>query len=125
MRALKKELNSFGRVPIVPLCLDLPNGIMLQGWFVRGFAEWLTDLYMNKEFAYRLMDIMTDIWTKIVEKALEIVGKNIDIVAMADDLGMQDGDLRQSAGLPGNAQASPQENGRCHQIPKRRKDLPS
>jgi len=73
------------------IVLDLPNGIMLQGWFVRGFEEWLTDFYMNKEFACRLMDIMTDIWTTIAENALSAVGSNIDIVAMADDLGMQEG----------------------------------
>lgn len=88
---LKERAESLRKKSDCAIVLDLPNGIMLQGWFVRGFAEWLTDLYMNREFACRLMDIITDIWTKIVERALEIVGKNIDIVAMADDLGMQEG----------------------------------
>ena len=88
---LKERAESLRKSTDCAIVLDLPNAIMLQGWFVRGFAEWLTDLYMNKEFACRLMDIITDIWTRIVERALEIVGKNIDIVAMADDLGMQSG----------------------------------
>jgi uroporphyrinogen decarboxylase len=88
---LREKAESLRKSTDCAIVLDLPNGIMLQGWFVRGFAEWLTDLYMNKEFAARLMDIMTDIWTKIVARALEIVGRNIDIVAMADDLGMQEG----------------------------------
>jgi len=90
-QGLKERAESLRRSTDCAIVLDLPNGIMLQGWFVRGFSGWLTDLYMNKEFACRLMDIMTDIWTTIAERALEIVGKNIDVVAMADDLGMQTG----------------------------------
>lgn len=65
------------------------NGILSRCMNMRGFTEFLMDLYENAGFACRLMDIVTDISIKIAENALDAVGGNIDVVFFGDDLGHQ------------------------------------
>ncbi|HJM93768.1 MAG: uroporphyrinogen decarboxylase family protein [Alphaproteobacteria bacterium] len=69
--------------------LNMPIGIIHQGQFLRGFGDWLKDLYKNREFSARMMDIIADRWIAVAENALDIVGDNIDIVFLGDDLAAQ------------------------------------
>ncbi len=75
------------------IVLNLPIGVIHQGQFLRGFADWLKDLYKNREFVCRLMDITADTWIRLAENALDEVGDNVDIVFFGDDLAAQNAPL--------------------------------
>ena len=72
------------------LILNLPLGVIHLCQFLRGFSEFLLDLVSNPEFATRMMDIVSDIWIRIAENALDAVGQNIDVVEWGDDVAIQD-----------------------------------
>ena len=61
--------------------------------FVRGFSQWLEDLLVNPAFAEALMDRIMDFWVRGTERALTEAGEFIDVVAIVEDLGMQQGPL--------------------------------
>ena len=73
--------------------LGLPNGIIHQGQFVRGYGDWLMDLHRHPDFVARMMDIMADFWIRVTENALDIVGDDFDIVFFGDDMGTQQSTL--------------------------------
>jgi uroporphyrinogen decarboxylase len=87
---LKEKANALHQNTDYAIVLNLPVGIVHQCQFMRGFAEWLMDLYENPEFACRLMDLIADTWIRIVENVLDTVGENIDVIVWGDDLAMQD-----------------------------------
>ncbi len=64
-------------------------GILNQSMKMRGTAEFLMDLCENREFACRLLDIITNICIRMAENALDAVGKNVDVLFYADDLAHQ------------------------------------
>ncbi len=59
------------------------------GQWVRGYAEWLQDLHVNRSFVLGLSERATDFWTATTRRALEEAGEFIDIVMFGDDLGTQ------------------------------------
>jgi len=68
----------------------LESAIFEIAWAMRGFAQFLMDLMINKEFAHALLEKITFIQKTIYEKFLEEVGEHIDMVFIADDLATQD-----------------------------------
>ena len=88
---LKQKAEVMHKDTDYAIVLSLPPGIVHRCQYMRGFAEWLMDLYINTEFACRLMDLIADIWIEIAEHALDEVGDNIDVIMWADDLAMQQG----------------------------------
>ena len=75
------------------IILNMPNGLVHQCQFMRGFGDWLKDLYKNKEFVSILMDRVADHWIKLAQNALDVVGDNVDIVFFGDDLATQQAPL--------------------------------
>jgi uroporphyrinogen decarboxylase len=73
------------------IVFNLPVGIVHQGQFMRGFMEWLTDLYQRPDYTARMSDIIADIWIRIAENSLDLVGELVDVVAWGDDIAMQQG----------------------------------
>lgn len=69
--------------------LNMPIGVIHQGQFLRGFADWLKDLYKNRAFSERMMDIIAERWIAVAEKALDECAANVDIVFFGDDLASQ------------------------------------
>ena len=69
--------------------LNMPIGVIHQGQFLRGFGDWLKDLYKNRAFAERMMDMIAERWVAVAENALEICGDDVDIVFFGDDLAGQ------------------------------------
>ena len=69
-RGLKERAAAFRRNTDCALILNLRQGIVHQGMFVRGFADWLKDLYKNREFIVRLTEILTDYWVRLAETPL-------------------------------------------------------
>ncbi|MFB0508551.1 MAG: uroporphyrinogen decarboxylase family protein [Thermodesulfobacteriota bacterium] len=88
---LKQKAEALYKNTDYAIVLNLPVGIVHLCQYMRGFAEWLMDLQTNTEFACRLLDLITDIWIKIAENALDEVGDNIDVIMWGDDLAMQQG----------------------------------
>jgi uroporphyrinogen decarboxylase len=88
---LKEKAESLRKNSDFAIVLSLihSNGILKQCTNLRGFTEFLMDLYENREFACCLLDRVTDISIRIAENALDAVGKNVDVVFFADDLGHQ------------------------------------
>ncbi len=73
--------------------LNLRYGIVHQGMFLRGFSDWLKDLYKNRAFITRMMEVITDYWVQLADNALDAVGNDVDIVYVGDDLAMQSAPL--------------------------------
>jgi len=75
------------------IILNMPNGLVHQCQFLRGFGDWLKDLYKNKEFVSTLMERVADHWIKLAQNALDVLGDNVDIVFFGDDLATQQAPL--------------------------------
>jgi uroporphyrinogen decarboxylase len=71
----------------------LPARLMSLGEFLRGFDVWLMDLLINQPLAEALLAKFTEIQLVMIERYLSEVGELVDIVNVADDLGMQTGTL--------------------------------
>lgn len=73
--------------------LNLPSRLIHQMQFLRGYAESLMDLIVHPTFIEALMDRITDINVRIAENVLRLVGDQIDVLCIGDDLGTQHGPL--------------------------------
>ena len=58
-------------------------------WNLRGFEEFLADLYINKKLAHKLLDKVTNIQIQRIKNFLEISGKYLNIFKLSDDLSGQ------------------------------------
>lgn len=74
------------------VCLYLPGGIIHRGYAMRGFENYLKDLYRNREAVERLMDKLCDFWCDTAENVIAAAGpENVDIIYFGEDLGTQEG----------------------------------
>jgi len=55
-------------------------------WNLRGFENFLMDLFINKSFAHKLLDKVTDIQIQRIKNFLKITGKYLNIFKISDDL---------------------------------------
>ena len=60
----------------------------LASW-LRGQEQFYMDLLINQKFAEALMDILLDYQKKLLGFIIKKIGKDIDVVKVADDLGAQ------------------------------------
>lgn len=65
-------------------------GFVEEYWYLRGFNEFIRDLYTNENFANGLLDRLLE-WN--IEKAKKIIKLGVDCVSIADDTGGQTGML--------------------------------
>lgn len=75
------------------LLMYLPARVVSLGQFLRGFDVWMMDLYANQPFAEALLERGVEIQLQMIKHILEEAGEYVDIVNVADDLGMQTGPL--------------------------------
>ena len=67
------------------------SGMMLDlGPYLRGFEQYLMDLYINESFSHKLIGKIADVIIEIYSYYLKDVGPMIDCVEFASDHGMQD-----------------------------------
>ena len=92
-RGLAERAAALRRDSDCAIILNMPVGVIHQGQFLRGFGDWLKDLYRNRDFMERLLAITADHWIRVAENALDLVGDKVDIVFFGDDLGGQLGPL--------------------------------
>ncbi len=93
VRGLAERAAELRRTTDCAIVLNLPIGVVHQGQFLRGFADWLKDLYRNRTFVCRMMDITADIWIRLARNALDAAGDNVDVVFFGDDLASQNAPL--------------------------------
>jgi uroporphyrinogen decarboxylase len=93
-KTLSDQVRRYKNKGDFALILGLPLGIVHQCQFMRGFIEYLMDMYDNPEYIYRLSEIICGIWIKIAENAIDACGaENISIVDWGDDIGIQTGPM--------------------------------
>ncbi|MCD4679719.1 MAG: hypothetical protein K8S00_04960, partial [Bacteroidales bacterium] len=67
------------------------SGMMIDlGPFLRGFEQFLMDLYINESFAHKLIGKIADVIIQFYSYYLKDVGPMIDCVEFSSDHGMQD-----------------------------------
>jgi uroporphyrinogen decarboxylase len=69
--------------------LNIRLGIVHESQFLRGYTEWLKDLYKRPDFAVRLMELGGEYCARVAENALGEAGEFIDIVFFGDDMSTQ------------------------------------
>jgi uroporphyrinogen decarboxylase len=88
-RGLRARAEALRRDSDCAIILNLPVGVIHQAQFLRGFGDWLKDLYKNRAFMDRLLTGIADRWVRVAENALDIAGDKVDVVFVADDLASQ------------------------------------
>ncbi|MDP6353146.1 MAG: uroporphyrinogen decarboxylase family protein [Alphaproteobacteria bacterium] len=71
------------------IILNIRLGVVHESQFLRGYAEWLVDLYRRPEMANRIMELGSQYCAKVAENALAEAGEFIDIVFFGDDMSTQ------------------------------------
>ena len=71
-------------------CCDLGVDILARPQWIRGYGESMLDRAANPDFAEAFLDRLTDIAVRAWGHLLAEVGEYLDVVAMFDDIGMQD-----------------------------------
>ncbi|MFH7859664.1 MAG: uroporphyrinogen decarboxylase family protein [Candidatus Aenigmatarchaeota archaeon] len=64
------------------------DSFFCQSWYLRGFNEFIKDLYYNEKFANELLDNLLKIFLYAIKRLIEI---GADIICIADDIAMQKG----------------------------------
>ena len=68
--------------------VSLTSPLFQRAWFLRGFADFLMDLALHREFVHELLDIILEYTTKVVTEAVQY---DIDGFFLMDDWGQQEG----------------------------------
>ncbi len=92
-RGLSERAEALRRDTDYAIILNLRLGIVHEGQFLRGYGDWLKDLYKRPEFANLLMEFTGGYCRKVVENSLKAVGDNVDIVWFGDDMAIQESTL--------------------------------
>jgi uroporphyrinogen decarboxylase len=71
--------------------LTLPAPFVHISQYIRGFEDWYTDFIIGTDVAEALFDAVLEVTTRIAERELAEIGREVDIVICADDLGSQSG----------------------------------
>ncbi len=66
------------------------GGPFEQACWLRGYTEFLTDLYADPPFARALLEKITDLDIGFWDAYLGALGDSVQVVAQGDDVGMQD-----------------------------------
>jgi len=92
VEGLKEKAEHLYKKTDYALVADMHGvGIFETAWMLRGLANFLEDLVINKEFAWVLLEKVTQIKIGLYDKFLDAVGDYIQVVMVSDDLGMENG----------------------------------
>jgi uroporphyrinogen decarboxylase len=91
IEAMKREAKRLSKETDAAIVLAAGDtGIFERAQWVRGHADFLTDLIANPSLATSLLDILTDMHIRHWDKALDAMGDLVQVIVAGDDLGMQD-----------------------------------
>ncbi len=85
-----EQFASAARLGKAPVFNPNTGGIFEMALWLRGFEEFYQDMILNPGMAEALLDKTLDYKKKFWEKALEVAGEEILVVAEADDIASQD-----------------------------------
>jgi uroporphyrinogen decarboxylase len=88
---LKDEARTLQEVTDYCIVADIMcGGPFEQACWLRGYSEFLTDLYADPAFARALLDRITELDIGFWDAYLRAVGEHVQVVAQGDDVGTQD-----------------------------------
>jgi uroporphyrinogen decarboxylase len=91
LEGLKEEAKQVRRGTDLAIVLMEALDFFLFCCWLRGFENFLTDLYLYPDFAHNLLEKVLDIQLRRVENSLNEVGEYIDVAGViGDDWGTQD-----------------------------------
>ena len=59
--------------------------------YLRGFDDWFCDFVLNPGILEALLDAVLEVTLQMAKNELKEVGREVDVVICADDLGAQNG----------------------------------
>lgn len=75
-------------------CIVVGTGNIFEtSWYMRGFEQMLIDIAVEPEFAWEILNRVTDFYISYFSKILKAADGLVDIVFTADDLGHQEGPM--------------------------------
>jgi uroporphyrinogen decarboxylase len=86
---LARDLHENSPYAVCATAMD--TVIFDRAWELRGMQQFLEDLLINPEFAMALLEKVADLQYRRHSCFLREVGKYIDVVVIADDMGVQKG----------------------------------
>jgi uroporphyrinogen decarboxylase len=92
-RGLRERARQLHETTDFAVILGIGPGPVHQSQFMRGYGAWLEDLLLNQSFFAGLLERLAEIHAGMVERALEEAHEYVDLVALADDVGTQNGPL--------------------------------
>lgn len=90
---LEREAKELEKAGWAVAAASIGGGIFEIAWWLRGFTNFIKDLYKNPSFACYLLDKITNIQISLFDIFLGEVGDYIIMVQIEDDLGSQTGPL--------------------------------
>ena len=88
---LRERLRYYREETDYATTLRLPSPFLHTSQFIRGFEDWYIDLAADKELAATLFDATVEHNTALAEELLKAAGDLVDVVAINEDLGFQNG----------------------------------
>ena len=90
---LEKEARELENAGWAVATASIGGGIFEIAWWLRGFTNFIKDLYKNPSFAHCLLSKITDVQIALLDILLGEVGDHVVMVQIEDDLGSQAGPL--------------------------------
>jgi uroporphyrinogen decarboxylase len=91
VRGLKERIAWIRENTDCAAILTLPAPFVHISQYLRGFEDWFCDIMLNPKRLEALFDAILEITLRIAKRQLAEVGREVDIIICADDLGAQTG----------------------------------
>ena len=91
VRGLKDRANWIRENTDCATILSLPAPCVHTSQYLRGFDDWFCDFVLNPGILEALLDAVLEVTLQMAKNELKEVGRTVDVVICADDLGAQDG----------------------------------
>jgi uroporphyrinogen decarboxylase len=91
VRGLKERVAWIRENTDCAAILTLPAPFVHLSQYLRGFEDWFCDIMLNPKRLEALFDAVLEITLQIAKHQLAEVGREVDIIICADDLGAQTG----------------------------------
>jgi uroporphyrinogen decarboxylase len=91
VQGLAEQVRRIRQTTDCAAILTLPAPFVHISQYLRGFEDWFCDFASNTRALEALFDAVLDVTLQVARRELEAVGREVDIVICADDLGTQQG----------------------------------
>jgi uroporphyrinogen decarboxylase len=91
LKGLKERIRWIRENTDCAAVMWIPTPFVHVSQYVRGFEDWYVDLALNTKVLEALFDAVLEVNLRMSENMLREVGREIDVMVCADDLGAQQG----------------------------------